>query len=77
MKNPAREQTEKTKYKSENQNSLWNNSTGVTCQQLCHSHLGTVVPASLGNSRTSVTWEELCQSQLGAIAPVSLVSVSL
>ena len=86
----------KTKYKLETQNPLGNNvpmslgniCASVTWEQLCQSHLGTIVPSrlgitvpvSLGNDFTSVTLEQLQGCHLRTIVPVSLgsiVSVSL
>ena len=52
--------------------SLGNNFASLTWEQLCQSHLGTIVPVSLKNNCVSLTWEQLCQSHLGTIAPVPL-----
>ena len=62
----------KTKYKLESKNPLGNNCTSLTWEQLCQSHLGTIVPVSLRNNPAILTLEQLCQSHLGTMVPVSL-----
>ena len=51
--------------------SLGNNCVSLTWEQLCQSHLKTIVSVSLGNNCVSLTWEQLRQSHLKTIVPVS------